>query len=421
MLRTKVTHGLDMVIALVISGIAFLLPLTVAAVDWLLLAGVVAWVGRMLVTRTWELTRLPFDWLLALLVGVGLLAVLVSPDRGFSWYNYTYVMGRCLTLYYFICHNVHSLRQVMGLLKVMAAAAVVVAGYGLYQYLFGLDVSTLEWVDPERFPELKVRIFSTLQNPNLLAGFLVAAIAVALGIGSSLRIPAQRLALGSLVVLFLICLALTYSRGAWLSLAVVVGLYGVVYDRRYFWLLLFGPAVMLCFHEVLGRFTSIFQVADTSSTLRLALWHSTLAMIRDYPLFGIGWGVYWQVYPRYDYFIANEDIIIYHAHNMYLHIAAETGLVGLAVFLAVLAVHLWLALRLVRDQAVGTVVRGIAIGLAAAIIGFCVSGLTDYVLFSLQLALLAWLLLAMLVALWRVAGSTAHIVDNSKLKGVNIE
>jgi putative inorganic carbon (HCO3(-)) transporter len=47
---------------------------------------------------------------------------------------------------------------------------------------------------------------------------------------------------------------------------------------------------------------SIWNPTDTSATLRIALWESTLAMIVDKPLFGIGWGSYWLVYPEYRLF-----------------------------------------------------------------------------------------------------------------------
>ena len=59
----------------------------------------------------------------------------------------------------------------------MLTSAVMVTLYGFYQYLFGINISANEWVDGEQFPDLKIRVFSTLENPNLLAGFLVTMMA----------------------------------------------------------------------------------------------------------------------------------------------------------------------------------------------------------------------------------------------------
>lgn len=71
-----------------------------------------------------------------------------------------------------------------------------------------------------------------------------------------------------------------------------------------------------------------FSGEDTSLSLRLALWESTIAMIEEHPLLGVGWGNYWLAYPEYNFFIEDADVVIFHAHDMYLHIPAEVGIPG---------------------------------------------------------------------------------------------
>ncbi|MDU4962039.1 MAG: O-antigen ligase family protein [Sporomusaceae bacterium] len=407
LLSQKNDDWLSRLLNTLIIAVVFFLPLSLDVATAFLAAGSLVWFGRMLFGRG-EFGRLPFDNILILLLLLGLLSIAGSPDRFFSIYNYGHLMGRYVLLYYLVGHNVRSLDQIKRLLAALLASAVLVSVYGFYQYIFGVDISAFEWVDAQQFPDLKVRVFSTWQNPNLLAGFLVSIMAIVIGISLHLTAGEQRL---SLLMLFLLlggCLLLTYSRGAWLSLAVIVAAYGLLSDRRLMWLLLLIPVVMLCFGDVSERAASILHPTDTSSTLRLALWHSTLAMIRDNPLTGIGWGAYWLVYPHYDYFINDDKTIIFHAHNLYLHLAAETGIPGLAAFVAFMGCHARLAIRLLR-QAVPPWIRGLLAGLTAAILGLIVSGLTDHILFSIQMSMLAWLLFAIVIAVRQAA-----VADNLK-------
>jgi O-antigen ligase len=95
---------------------------------------------------------------------------------------------------------------------------------------------------------------------------------------------------------------------------------------------------------------------------RLAHWQSAVAIARDYPWLGVGFGNYPVVYP--DYAFPNWPLALGHAHNYYLNILAEVGLFGLSAYVALWVVVLWQTFRLTRSQQVWT--RGIAIGLLGA-------------------------------------------------------
>jgi putative inorganic carbon (HCO3(-)) transporter len=380
-----------------ILAVAFFLPLSFQAASVFLAFGAFLWAGRMVAAGRLGLRPTPFDAPIALLVALSAASVLVSPDRWLSFYNYYHLMGRYILLYYLVVNNLSSFDQMKRLVQALLLSAGLVAAYGFYQYYNGMDISALEWVDGNQFPDLKVRVFSTLHNPNLLAGFLVVMMALAAGLGLNARGKRGKLAFLCFVAALGVCLALTYSRGAWLSLLAVVAAYGVLYSRKTFWLLLLVPVVVVAGQDaLLERLLSIVHPTDSSSLLRLAMWESTLSMIAEKPLLGIGWGSYWLVYPEYDFFINNARTTIYHAHNMYLHLAAEIGIPGLMAFLAVMAGHA----RLAADTALAAADRwvgGLMLGVLAAIVSLAVGGLTDFVLFNPQMAMLFWLLCALTV------------------------
>lgn len=130
---------------------------------------------------------------------------------------------------------------------------------------------------------------------------------------------------------------------------------------------------------------------DTSIALRMAYLKSTKWIIEEFPL-GVGWYGYRFVYPTYNFYLADKNVIMYHCHNIFLNIWAELGAHGLLVFLVIwfgiflpagwkLAYHgrsLWL-------KAMGR-------GYVLATVGIIIGGLTDHVYFNTQMGLLFWTL-----------------------------
>lgn len=394
--KTAALARINIVLSYSLVGVVFFLPISLGLSTTALLAAALAWVAKMRVLRRVCLVPAPFNWAVLAFAAVAGLSVLVSPDREFSFYNYYQLFGRYLLLYFLVINNVRTEDEVRRLVQALLWSALVVAAYGLVQYIRGVvDPAQLAWIDEQQFPDLKFRVYSTLENPNLLAGFLVAAMMVAFGATQGAPRPHWRwLPLASMLLMGGV-LMLTYSRGAWISILAVVLLFGMIYNRRLLWLLLLVPLAVLAAHDTVAeRLLSIVNPVDTSCTLRLALWESTWAMIVEHPWLGIGWGAYWLVYPAYDFFIGDGGTKIVHAHNMYLNIAAETGLPGLLLFMTVMVGHFVYALRLRRRLPPGWR-RGMTLGLAGALLSLAVSGLGDYIMFNIQIAMLFWLLCAL--------------------------
>lgn len=64
--------------------------------------------------------------------------------------------------------------------------------------------------------------------------------------------------------------------------------------------------------------------------MRLALWQSAWSIFTDHPLFGTGWGTFAEAYQRGGFSLETGSRF---AHNLFLQLLAETGLVGLSLFL----------------------------------------------------------------------------------------
>ena len=311
----------------------FLLALWPAGATIALLFGILMTVLHFRADRTFQFRHLPFDVPAALFVLISGVSVFVSPDRGFSFYNWYNLVGVYVLTYLLIGQNVRTAGQFRQVLVAIGAAAVIVVIYGFYQFLFGIDISAMKWVDGEAFPELRKRVFSTWENPNILAGYLDIVICLLFGLFAKSGSRPKRLILGLLLLAMTACLGMTYARGACLVIAVIFLLYGMLKDWRVLLACVVVGGILLLADPVLyERLSSVFTKVDTSSEMRLAFWESTLAMIQDHPFLGIGWGAYWMVYPEYDFYLQGAAIRIVHAHNLYLNYAAEIGIAGAISF-----------------------------------------------------------------------------------------
>ena len=410
---------------------AFLIPLAPLAAMVALLLGCGAMLLRLRIDRSFHLRRLPYDAPALLFVVIGLLSVAVAPDKAFSFYNFYHLVPIYALTYLLVGQTLRKTRELQRVAFAMALSAALVILYGFYQFIFGIDISSMKWVDGEAFPELSKRVFSTWENPNILAGYLDIVACIAVGLIGVLQRGWRILAI-LLLAATLACLGMTYARGACLVVAVVLAGYGALRDWRILLgIVVVGAGALLVDPVLADRLLSVFTRVDTSSEMRIAFWESTIAMVMDHPFLGIGWGMYFMVYPEYDFYLQGAPVQIVHAHNMYLNYAAEIGIPGALSFLWFFFGSLVLALRVPRktppweavlaahEHAWKTVadvraalgrwrrrrfVEGLSTGLGLAFISVALNGLTDHLLFNIPSSMLLWMLAAMTAAAYAIAG-----------------
>ncbi len=373
---------------------AFFIALSPSLATTALLCGLLLWGIRIKRQGGLHYRRMPFDWPIAVFLFCGAASIAVSPDPAFSFYNYYNLALVYAFTYLLVTQNITRPGQVRLIAFAMGLAALLVVLYGYYQFIFGIDTSAMKWVDGDAFPELRKRVFSTWENPNILAGYLDAAICILFGFFIHLQARSARIWLAIGMILLALCLAMTYARGACLAIAVVLAGYGVLKDRRVLIAcLVVGGAILALDPALAERLGSVFTKVDTSSEMRLALWESTIEMIQEHPLLGIGWGAYWMVYPEYDFYINDASVVIVHAHNVYLNYAAEIGLIGaLSYFLYFFGT---MRMAFLARKAGADFSRGFMLGIGLAIISVALNGVTDDVLFNIPSSMLLWMLCAL--------------------------
>lgn len=264
----------------------------------------------------------------------------------------------------------------------MALNGLLVAGFGLVQKFSGTKL--LYWTYD--FPG--AHGFGSFVYKNHAAAFLLVALAINLSLaiwfarrGRRLQqrsTPAPLFVLASLVI----CVALIVSQsrlGALLGMGLLIGLPALHFWQDYragahslhtinwpmgliIFVLLAGFGGWLATNFNIGKVLSRFeglsrQEGEVSVRMRLYAFEATRQMITDHPVYGVGAGGYRFLFPEYQmkfpditqrlYTYGREGagrtyrrLFFDHAHNDYLHILSETGLVGGLILLSGLAVVL---------------------------------------------------------------------------------
>lgn len=290
-------------------------------------------------------------------------------------------------------------KTVKTVLSFLIISVLMLSLLGIYQYFF-IKVPTAEaWVDVKQFPELATRVYATLENPNVLGEYLGLSIPLVMGLFWASDKFRQKSLLAAVLGVSALCLILTFSRGAWVGLAVSVFAFALIKEPRILVLILVLALMAPIFlpylpSVVTNRIDSIGSLEDSSNAYRITIWIAALRMIKDYWLNGVGLGLvaFSRVYR--DYMIAGASAI--HAHNLYLEVCLELGIIGLFALL-------WMAFRGFSEALIciesSHRISFISAGIIAALAGHLFHGLFDYVWYSPRIVMAFWMYFGMMSAM----------------------
>jgi O-antigen ligase/Tfp pilus assembly protein PilF len=357
--------------------------------------GVVWWVGRL---DDWRWTWLPLG--VALCGGVWIGWTVLSTAASEIPYvsevrMITLAIG--VALAYAAADLLRTERDLNRAAWAVLAGGALVALYGIVQGVIGIPNWLIQAQSNRASQDLielvsQGRIFSTFLNVNAFAAYL----AMAAPIGAYLVLtevrPFAQLMAGGQLLLIIMALAMTGSRGGWLVALLAMGGAAWVSTDRHNWrrvggrlgvivltgLLLVGflwATQPTSIENPMERFFSLTMGLKASAQNRLSYWEGAARLIAQHPWLGTGPGTFADSYQR----VQSDGAYARYAHNLYLQMAAETGLAGLAAFLALAGSLAWCAVRSGRPIA-----RVAAIGAGALLL----HGLID---FSWEIAANQWL------------------------------
>ena len=215
-------------------------------------------------------------------------------------------------------------------------------------------------------------------HPMTLAGWLCIYVPLFLVMlfekSLSLRL---RQGAGVLFVISLACLLFNGTRGAWVAIAGVVCLIVLYYLFQRRKLAVWVAAFLFVVGAGLTQYEPFMQRLDTinaaQNTERLLMWQSAFHMFEDHPVLGVGLSQYKDNYQqKYISPLAKEPELA-HAHNNFMQMLAENGIVGFAGFLTLLSTFIGFSLyRFWKYK------NPYALAMAMGTLALIVQGMTEY-------------------------------------------
>jgi len=259
-------------------------------------------------------------------------------------------------------------------------------------------------------------LISDAIHPNVMAGNLVLLLPISaaclLFSWREMSWP-ERVLFAISAAFILGMLGLTRSRGAWIAVILVIAVLFVL-RWRWGWVgLVLAAGLVILANSRIGVSPILELVASDSSIGgledRIDIWSRSIFMIRDFPFTGIGMGTFTQVADTLYPFSLALPGTIYHAHNLFLQIAVDLGVLGLIAWMAILFTILTLSWQLYRSKTwpMQSSAAGIGAGLFCSQLALIVHGLTDAVTWGMvRPAPLVWALWGLAVAAWIVYHSS---------------
>ena len=247
-------------------------------------------------------------------------------------------------------------------------------------------------------PAFGERAIGTWVDPNALGGILAAAaLVIAPQIVSRAPVISKRWLTFAIFGAVALALYLTSSRASLLALACGLLFIALIRYRRMLPILLIGAVAFVLLPQTQGyldRLLQAFQGADLATQMRIGEWTDSLTLIGRYPLVGVG-------------FTGTPEIDIYtDVANMYLIMANQIGLTGVAIFLSTMAavfIYGHLAWRHAKNQPDFTAIH---LGYHAALLTALVNAVADLYFFRLDFQSSItwfWLIVALCLASSRLA------------------
>ncbi len=298
----------------------------------------------------------------------------------------------CIT--FIIYRNIKSIKDLNTVISCLLISGFFSACFGILQYLSGQVDTT--WTDTELFEDLTIRVYSTFANPNVFGEFLLILAPLAVGMSLYYNKLGQKILCFGVSIASLIALALTYSRGCYVGIAVTALVFLWMYNKAILGCaLLVGIPIGLRFlpSNIIARIASVANFADTSTSYRMKIYQGTGRMLGDMWSSGVGIGeqAFNSVYPFY----STQGVVAQHSHSLLFQLLVTFGIVGMIYFILLNVVYHRNVISTARQFPKNDKNRLLLITFGSVLFGFIVQGIFDYTWYNYRIYLLFWIVLAL--------------------------
>lgn len=374
---------------------AIFLPFSVTGAEISLGLAVVVWVGQLILARERPFTRNSLILPILLYLGAKALGVVFSQDLVDSL-NYSRSLWVILT--FFIVFNylkdIKTIRRLFTLLLVLSS---IMGTYGNFQHFLGVNLESTWKLIGDHSRATGLYGLSLTYGGQLL---IIFPIAVSLAFAERNWKRKFWYVLSSILLFsgILWC----WQRSVWLGAVGALVILGVMKGKKFLFL------IVLTLTIVVGSLflgspmfaKRVKKIADISETNeRIPLWRSTIRMIKDYPIIGVGPGEYSRVQKDYRLTEREREVSWCHAHNNLLQEMADNGIIGLLSYLWLWYIIFKVGFTALRISGRQDYRRSFLLGAISGLMGFHIEGMFEYNWGDSEVALLTWLVVGIMMVM----------------------
>lgn len=301
--------------------------------------------------------------------------------------------------------TVSAVRNAEDLKRLAAGAGFVVlvsSLYGVYQRIQGVAVNR-SYVDLTVNEGMPGRVESFFDNPNTFAEVLILLLPLLVALVLCSKHGISRLTAAGVFAVGAVALGMTYSRASWVGIVCAAVVFVFLWKPKL--IPAFAVLCILCIpllpQTIWNRILTITNTSDSSTASRIPLYQAALAVIRKSPVFGAGLGT--AAVQKYiaAHNLYHADAPYVHAHDIYLELWVEAGILGFVGFLGSMLWNIKNAAHQVR-HCTDTAARTITCACTASLCGAMVAGLADYLWNYPRVMSMFWFVFALAIAGIRV-------------------
>lgn len=242
-----------------------------------------------------------------------------------------------------------------------------------------------------------LRATASFKDSNLLGIYLSAFTPLVLGLSLYYFRKMKKLAFIFVSIISLSGIILTYSRPTLLAIYIALLFLSIVkQDKKIavslIVILLVAPFILPKAVKNWAKEVEYNPLRLMCNDDRIAVYRNSIKMIKAHPFVGVGTNTFMKNYKQYKESPEYRNVVTsdyMYAHNIFFHMAAEIGLIGLGIFIWLLY-KLFIECRNIYRALNDNYLKMVSLSLSACLIAFLVNGLTESSLYYSRVAIIFW-------------------------------
>ena len=398
-IKNKLLKYCDWLIGAFLILFVFWSPISITGAQTAVSFAFLFWVVRMLMMRKLSLLRNPLYLPITVFLIVGAIAVIRAVDFKLSLRGYRGLWW--VSIFFLTVNNVKNEGQFKKLMRILILITTTAGAYGIFQHLTKIDF----FGNVKHLHLPLARSTGFFDGPATFGNYILLLLPVIIGLSSYSKTRREKRWLGLSSLIILTAIIFSYGRGVWLGLIGGLTFMAILSSRRLFLSIVAG--IIICSMFIISLPSSEFAQrvlwtirSERPLGDRIELWEGSLRIIGDYPVTGVGWKGFRRLYTRYNPIEGGE--LPCYAHNNFVDVAVESGLLGFGVFLWFLLGIYKVGFRIFKKLEDDGYFKGIAWGFLGSFTAFLIAGLSQYNFGDSEVVMLFYFLLGMVMVIPRI-------------------